>query len=59
MTKALSPEVVELIDARKKLKFWYKILLSTDYMDDVKNRMDFRKALKTIKKQIKKLKSGT
>ncbi|WP_445458440.1 hypothetical protein [Flavobacterium sp. HNIBRBA15423] len=35
--------------ALKVLKFWQKVLLSTDLMNDVNDRNEFQNALKTLK----------
>lgn len=38
-----------LRDARKKLKFWIKILLETNLMNDHNDRKEVSQALQTIK----------
>jgi hypothetical protein len=39
--------------ARKVLKFWYKVLLASELMNDKKDRIEFAEALKTIKQHSK------
>lgn len=34
--------------ALKTLNFWYKVLLETEYMDDMQNRLEFQEALRSI-----------
>lgn len=38
-----------LREAHKVLKFWYKVLLASELMNDKTDRIDFAEALKTIK----------
>lgn len=54
MPKKNSP----LKKARKTLKFWYKVLLSSNLMNEQNDRIEYRDALETIK-QHEKNQSGT
>jgi hypothetical protein len=38
----------ELKKSLKVLKFWYRVLLESDYMNDKENRLEFQSALITI-----------
>jgi|GEM_PF-4939390 hypothetical protein len=40
----------ELKKALKTLNFWYQVLLESEYMNDIANRLEFQDALRTIKK---------
>lgn len=40
--------------ARKIFKFWFKVLLPTNLMDDPSDRQEFLAALDALKKQPKK-----
>lgn len=48
----------ELKKALKTIKFWYKILLETEYMNDLSNRIEFQSAINTITEQNKKMKGS-
>jgi hypothetical protein len=43
-----------LKSAYKTFKFWYKVMLETELMDDHHHRKEFRAALQTIKYHKKK-----
>ena len=47
-------EKSKLKKAHKKLKFWFKVLLGTELMDDPKHRKEFMDALQVIKSAAKK-----
>mgnify|MGYP003613397313 CR=1 FL=1 len=49
---------LKLKQARKTLKFWVKVLLTTELMNDKSDRIEVIDALSVIK-QHSKLKSGT
>ena len=51
-----SPRRRALKQAKKTFKFWYKILLETEYMNDPENRKDFQSALSVIKTECKNTK---
>lgn len=36
----------------KTLNFWYKVLLETEYMDDIENRKEFNRALISIQNNL-------
>ena len=40
--------------AHKVFKFWYKAMLSTDLMNETKDRIELQQALETIKDYAKK-----
>ncbi|QRE48063.1 hypothetical protein [Flavobacterium psychrophilum] len=42
------PKILALKKAEETFRFWYSVLLETEYMDDVDNRKDFQTALQTI-----------
>jgi hypothetical protein len=54
----MSKKKSTLKKAHKNLKFWFEVLLSTDLMNDVNDRNDFKEALNIIKQYSKK-QSGT
>jgi len=56
--KAMPKKNSPLKKARKTLKFWYKVLLSSNLMNEQNDRIDFQEALDTIKQHEKK-QSGT
>ncbi|AKC21326.1 conserved hypothetical protein [Flavobacterium psychrophilum] len=41
-------KILALKKAEETFRFWYSVLLETEYMDDVDNRKDFQTALQTI-----------
>jgi len=49
----------ELKSAKRTFKYWFKVLLNSDLMDDVEHRKEYQEALDKIKSSIKNLKSGT
>lgn len=49
-------EKAEIRFAYKKLKFWYKVLLETDLMNDQTDRKELASSIGTIKKLAKKKK---
>lgn len=51
-----SPRKKALRHAKKTFKFWYKVLLETEYMNDAENRKEFQSALSTIKDEYKNIK---
>jgi hypothetical protein len=51
-----SPEQRKVKQALKTIKFWYKVLLETDYMNDLDNRIEYQSAIKTIAEHKKKMK---
>ncbi|WP_395058220.1 hypothetical protein [Flavobacterium sp.] len=53
---ASSTEVLALKKANKTFKFWYNVLLETEYMNDLENRKDFQTAIQTIADSYKKKK---
>lgn len=44
----------KLLQAKKTFKFWFKVLLGTELMDDPNHRKEFMEALDSIKKKPKK-----
>lgn len=51
MNTTLTPtEQKEIKFALKKLKFWHKVLLQTEFMNDLEHRKEFASALETIKR---------
>lgn len=50
--------VKELKKARKTLKFWFKVLLGTNLMDDPNHRQEYQNALDIVQNSTKKIKSG-
>ncbi len=40
--------------ARKTFKFWFKVLLETEYMNDISSRQEFMSALAAIKPKKKR-----
>jgi|GEM_PF-3078566 len=55
----LHAQLTKLKKARKTLKFWYKVLLGSNLMDDPEHRKEYQSALDKIKSAIKKIKSGS
>jgi hypothetical protein len=45
-----------LKQAQKTFKFWYKVLLETELMDDQNHRKEYHTALEVLKTEIKKRK---
>jgi hypothetical protein len=50
----MSKKKSTLKKAHKKLNFWFKVLLSTNLMNDESDRNEFQEALDIIKEHIKK-----
>lgn len=48
----------QLKRALKTFNFWYKVLLETEYMNDLENRLDYQNALQTIVTHTKKKKGN-
>ncbi|MQP63341.1 hypothetical protein GFJ99_11610 [Flavobacterium sp. LMO6] len=48
----------ELKKALNTIKFWYKILLETEYMNDLDNRLEYQSAINIIKEHKKKMKGS-
>lgn len=46
----------QLRKSLKTFEFWYKVLLETEYMNDLENRLEYQTALKTIVTHTKKKK---
>jgi hypothetical protein len=44
----------KLLRAKKTFKFWFKVLLGTNLMDDPNHRKEYIEALASIKKKQKK-----
>jgi hypothetical protein len=57
-TKQTTSERKELKKALKTIKFWYKILLETEYMNDLSNRIEYQSAINVIKEHNKKIKGS-
>lgn len=57
-SKQTISEEKELKKALKTVKFWYKVLLDTEYMNDLSNRIDFKSAINIIKQHKKKMKGS-
>jgi hypothetical protein len=47
-------EKAELRYAYKKLKFWYNVLLETEYLNDLEHRKELASSIGTLKKLSKK-----
>ena len=41
--------------AKKTFKFWFKVLLETELMDDSEHRKEYLRALRVFKKKPKKV----
>ena len=52
--KVKTPEMRALKRAKKVFRFWYRILLETEHMDDIDNRKDFQSALLVVENLAKK-----
>lgn len=59
MSNTINLQVRDLKDARKTFKFWHKVLLCTELMDDPEHRKEFQSGLDKLKKTIKQIKSGS
>jgi hypothetical protein len=57
-TKTQSINKKELKNALKTIKFWYKVLLETEYMNDLNNRVEYQSAINTIAQHNKKMKGS-
>lgn len=57
-SKQTISEEKELKKALKTVKFWYRVLLETEYMNDLSNRIDFKSAINIIKQHKKKMKGS-
>lgn len=47
-------EMRALKKAKKVLRFWYRILLETEHMDDINHRKEFQSVLLTVENLAKK-----
>lgn len=47
------PEQRPIRKARKVLKYWYKVLLASELMNDKNDRIEFAEALKVLKQHSK------
>lgn len=56
MKNQINEEVQALKKAKKVLKFWFKVLLETPYMNDCDHRKEYRNALDSIALVCKKKK---
>lgn len=56
MKEKISSELSALKRAKKIIKRWYKILLPTEYMNDLEHRQEFQEAIVIIKEECKQKK---
>ena len=54
MNDLSKPKRKELKKTAKVLNFWYRVLLESEHMDDLKCRLEFQSALLTIENLTKK-----
>lgn len=60
MTKnKFSKQLSDLKKARKILKFWLKVLLKSNLMEDPEHQLEYKYALHKIKTSIKKIKRSS
>lgn len=50
---SLSAEKISIKKARKVLKYWYKVLLASELMNDKNDRIEYAEALKVLKQHSK------
>lgn len=48
-----SPDERPIKKARKVLKYWYKVLLASELMNDKNDRIEYAEALKVLKQHSK------
>ena len=58
MNKQITSDACALKRAKKCLKFWFKVLLETELMNEQQHRKDFLQTIATVDDNYKKTKRG-